>query len=74
MRSVSRRVRKGGALLLLFVALTAPCAYAEDDPEARARPPIGVSSATTSEEPKGFVTSLLDWMVQLYARARPPIG
>jgi hypothetical protein len=76
MRSVSPRLRKGGALLLLLLALAVQPVHAEETgfpyepPGARARPPVGVTN--TSEEP-GFFELLVDWFV-LMARARPPIG
>lgn len=76
MRSVSPRVRRGGALLVLLLVLAVPTAVADDGgnpyepPEARARPPIGATSA----DEDGFFAALLDWMRALYARARPPVG
>jgi hypothetical protein len=76
MRSVSPRVRRGGALLLILVALAVPTIYAEeggfpyDPPAGRVRPPIGVTN--TSEEP-GFFELLVDWFV-LMGRVRPPGG
>lgn len=78
MRSVSRRTRRGGAVLLLVAALAVPAAYAEDGsanpfdpPEARVRPPIGLVS--TEDEPS-FFSSFFAWLVELQARVRPPVG
>lgn len=78
MRSVSSRLRRGGALLLLLVALAVPSAYATDGfpyepPAGRGRPPIGVTSTGEAEDP-GFFAWLLDWVMELQGRARPPIG
>ena len=80
MRRVSPRVRRGGALLLLLVALAVPPVYAEgggfpwEPPEARVRPPVGSSSTTESAtDQPGFFELLVDWIV-LMARARPPVG
>lgn len=77
MRSVSPRVRRGGALLLLLVALAVPSAYATDGfpepPEARGKPPVGVTSTSEADEP-GFFAWLLGWLMELQARGQPPIG
>jgi hypothetical protein len=79
MRSVSPRVRRGGALLLLLAVLAVPTVYADEDgfpyepPSARARPPGGVMDTSEATEEAGFFESLIDWFV-LMARARPPIG
>jgi hypothetical protein len=74
MRGVSMRVQKGAALFALLLALAAPTLSADepgpfDPPEARIRPPIGVTSA---DEPSLWEEFLL-W-VELMARIRPPIG
>ena len=77
MRSVSVRLSRGGALLLILAVLAVPAAFADDDgnpyeaPEARVQPPIG---ATANDEPPGFFDVILDWWIGLFARAQPPIG
>ena len=75
MRSVSLRARRGIALLILLVAVTAVPAFADDPPpgteapQARITIPVGVTSQ--AEEPPSVWDLFLVW---LQARIQIPVG
>ena len=74
MRSASAGAFRRLVLFLLLVVLTVSTVYAAEQelnppPEARIRPPGGVSS----QSDPNILDLLTDW-VWLYARIRPPVG
>lgn len=75
MRSVSVRARRGIALLILLVAVTAVPAFADDPPpgteppQARIQVPVGATSQ--AEEPPSLWDLFLEW---LQARIQVPVG
>lgn len=80
MRGVSRRALRVAPLLAVFLVLTAANAWAgetqtppTDPPEARASPPVGVSTHARASPPVGIAPPPPpDTTTQ--ARAQPPVG